>query len=458
MGVSGVAVAGPQAELPKNLPAYGADEAIPALDIAKRQLPNGLEVWVLPRNGIPRVDLTLAIKDAGYSADAVGANGFAAILAGLLAEGTASHDSKGIAELAQSLGGGVGASASNDGISVGAYALASNADSIAALLAEVARSPSFPDGEVALAKANALQGLKVSEAQPNTRAVRALLTAVHGDHPYARTMPTEVSIDSVTVAALKSEYARRFRPDRGLLVITGKITPEQGFALANKHFGSWKNTGSAVSTLAAAPSKLPVTKAILQRDGSVQSAIMMGYPSISATSADYVPLQLASTVLGGGFSSRVNQNLREDKGYTYGASAGLGAFAHGGRVQAGAQVRNAVTGDSIKEFFGEFNRLATEPVPATELIDTKRYVAGGYLITNQMQSAVARSLANNWLAGQTSDAFANYVPNIRKVSAEQIQSMARKYWDPSKMSIIVVGDSKEVEQQLNRFGSFEVRK
>ena len=325
------------------------------------------------------------------------------------------------------------------------------------LLKRIARSPSFPEDEVALAKANALQALKVSEAQPNTRASRALLAAVHGDHPYARSMPTEASLNAVTVAALKSEYARRFRPDHSLLVITGKVTPEEGFALASKHFGSWQNVGTSTVRVPEAAAEMPVVKSILQRDGSVQSAILMGYPSIDAASADYVPMQLASTVLGGGFSSRVNQNLREAKGYTYGASASLGAFRYGGRVQAGAQVRNEVTGAAIKEFFSEFKRLASEPVPATELTDTKRYVAGGYLIGNQMQASVARSLANYWLMGLSSDAYANYVPAIRAVSAGQIQDMARKYWDPAKMSIIIVGDSAAVNPQLSEFGAFETK-
>ena len=454
LSFAGAAFAGPQAALPKDLPAYGADEAMPQLNIAKKTLPNGLEVWVLPRNGIPRVDMSLALKDAGFAADVLGANGFATVLAGMLTEGTTKRDSKGIAEAAQALGGSVGAGAGNDGITLYANALASNSDAIAALMAEVARAPSFPEDEVKLAKANALQALKVSEAQPNSRASRALLAATFGDHPYARSMPTEASINAVTRAALQSEYARRFRPDHGLLVITGRVTPEQGFALAQKHFGDWKNAGGPAVSVPDSPSSMPITKSILQRDGSVQSAILMGYPSIAATSADFIPMQLASTVLGGGFSSRVNQNLREDKGYTYGASAALGAFRHGGRVQAGAQVRNEVTGASVKEFFNEFNRLANEPVPATELTDTKRYVAGGYLITNQMQSAVASSLANYWLRGQTSEAFADYVPKIRAVTADQVQAMARKYWDPSKMSIIVVGDSKAVGPQLKEFGDF----
>ena len=196
---------------------------------------------------------------------------------------------------------------------------------------------------------------------------------------------------------------------------------------------------------------------LIQRDGSVQSTIRIGSPAIAATDADYVPMQLAGTVLGGGFSSRVNQNLREDKGYTYGASAGLQVSRVGGRVQAGADVRNEVTGAALKEFFGEFERLGNEPVPAQELEDTKRYVAGGYLISNQLQGTVAATLANNWLIGLPSEFLGEYVPKIRQVDAAQVQAMARKYYDPKQQSIIVVGDGKAVAEQLKPYGKFEPR-
>jgi zinc protease len=165
-------------------------------------------------------------------------------------------------------------------------------------------------------------------------------------------------------------------------------------------------------------------------------------------------MQLAGTVLGGGFSSRVNQNLREDKGYTYGASAGLSAARNGGRVQAGADVRNEVTGAALTEFFKEFERLGSEPVPARELEDTKRYLAGGYLITNQLQAAVAGSLANNWVVGLPADFLGRYVPMIRKVDAAQVQAMARKYYAPADQSIVVVGDGGAIEAQLAPFGTF----
>lgn len=455
VALSGAAFAGPSAPLPKDLPPYAPDKPLPVPQIEKKTLANGLEVWVVPRDGMPRVDFVLALRNAGFAADGASTPGFASLLAGLLSEGTAERDSRAVAETAQQYGGSVGAGAGNDGITVYADALASNAAPMLELLAEVARTPSFPDNEVKLAQANALQALKAAEAQPAFKANRALLAATYGDHPYARTQQTEASIMAVTPALLRQEHARRFHPDRALLVVTGRVAPAEAFKLAEAAFGDWKSVGEEAPETPAARREAKPAHVLIQRDGSVQSTLRIGRPAIPATDPDYVPMQLAGTVLGGGFSSRVNQNLREDKGYTYGASAGQSASRAGGRVQAGADVRNEVTGASLEQFFHEFKRLADEPVPARELDDTKRYVAGGYLISNQLQGSVAATLASNWLAGLPSDFLAGYVPRIRQVDAAQVQAMARKYFDPKDQSIVVVGDGKAIAEQLEPYGEFK---
>lgn len=452
--VAGAAQAGHDAPLPKDLPPFAADKPLPVADIVQRTLANGLQVWVVPRDGVPRVDYVLAMRGAGNAADAADASGFAAMLAGMLVEGTAARDSRAIAEAAQGFGGSIGADAGTDAISVNAHALPSHAGAMLELLAEVVRHPTFPEGEVRLQQANALQGLKASEAQPGFRATRALLAATYGDHPYARVQPSEGGIAAATPEALRTAHATRFRPDRGLLVIAGRISPDDAMRMAEQALGDWKNEGSPLPATAPARREAPPVRVLLQRDGSVQSTIRLGRPAIPATDPDYVPLQLASTVLGGGFSSRVNQNLREDKGYTYGASAYQAPSRQGGRLQAGADVRNEVTAAAIAEFFGEFERLARDPVPAQELEDTKRYVAGGYLISNQMQGAVANTLANYWVNGLPATFLGEYVPKIRAVDASQVQAMARRYWVPKDQSIIVVGDGKAIATQLSAYGEF----
>ncbi len=445
------------APMPKDLPAYAADKPLPVPEIAKQTLANGLTVWVVPRDGVPRVDYVLAFKGAGLAADDASMPGFASTLAYMLNEGTDKHDSKAIAEAAQSYGGSVGASDGNDGLTISANALTTHAEPMLGLLAEVARSANFPEKEIALAKANALQGLKAAEAQPGFRAERAILAAVYGDHPYARTQDTEAAINAITRDKLLAAYRQRLRPEQALLIVTGRIGKDAAFKLAEKHFGDWKVEGkAAVATVAAAKTAKPAFVHV-DRAGSVQSAVRIGRPAIPATDPDYIALRMTSTILGGGFSSRLMQNLREDKGYTYGAGVGYRAQTAGGALVASADVRNEVTGAAISEFFAEYKRIGTELVSERELDMNKRYVAGGYLISNQLQAAVAATLANNWLIGLPPEFLGEFVPKIRQIDAKQVQAIGKKYFAPEQQSIVVVGDATVVAQ-LKDYGKFATAK
>jgi zinc protease len=443
-------------KLPAAMPAYGKDKPIPAPKIAKTTLANGLQVWVVERDGVPRVDYVLAVRGAGYSADDKDHPGFANLMAGLLNEGSTRRDSRAIAEAAQGMGGSVAATTNVDGMLVLANAVTSRAGDMMGLLAEVTRLPAFPEKEVALAKANALQSLKVQEATPGFRAERAIAKAVYGDHPYGRVQPTAESISSSTDTMLRAEHARRFRPDQTLLVITGRIKQADAMALAQRAFGDWKSEGAPLPATPAAPASAKPQRILLERGGSVQSTIRLGSPGIAASTADFVPMRLASTIVGGGFSSRVNLNLREEKGYTYGASAGARVNREGGSIIGGADVRNAVSGAALTEFFNEYKRLGSELVPDAEMAMNKRYVAGGYLLSNQMQRAVASTLASNWLIGLPAEFLGQYVPLIQKVTPEQVRGIGKKYFAPENQSIVVVGDKAQVGEQLKAFGDFTV--
>ncbi|UOD30350.1 insulinase family protein [Massilia violaceinigra] len=439
------------------LPPYGKDKPIPAPKIVKKTLANGLQVWVVPRQGLPRVDYVLAVRGAGLAADDRKLPGFANLMAGLLNEGSTRRDSRAIAETAQGLGGEVGAGASHDGVVVSANALTSNAGPMLDLLAEVARMPAFPPQEVELGKGNALEGLKVSETSPGFRAERALNKVVFGEHPYGNTSPSVESISAVTPELLRAEHGKRFRPDRSLLVITGRIDEAEALKLATAAFGDWKAEGAALPETPGASLAAKPVRIILQRDGSVQSTMRLGSPGMAASASDFVPLRLTSTILGGGFSSRVNLNLREEKGYTYGASAGARIFRSGGSIVGGADVRNEVTGEALKEYLHEYTRIGTELVPEAEMSMNKRYVAGGYLISNQMQAAVARTLANNWLIGLPPEFLGQYVPLIQKVTPQQVREMGKKYFAPELQSVVVVGDNAAVAEQLKKYGEFTVQ-
>ena len=441
------------APLPKNLPAYGPVRSLPPLQIAQKTLPNGLTVWVLPRNdGPPKVHFVLAVR-GGLAADDFQHPGFAQLLAQLMQEGTTLRSSRRVAEDLQSYGAQIDSEAGNDGIVLSASGLASNSAKLITLLSEIALQPAFAPDEVDLAKLNAVQALQVSEAEPDYLAQRALAKLVYGHHPYGHTFATQAAILSVTPDMLQAEHARRFRPDSALLVIGGRIEKDAAFELAERVFGDWRADGRPLPAIAAAPSMRPAARAFVAREGSVQSAIRIGRPAIATDSPDYFPLTLANAVLGQGFSSRLNQNLREDKGYTYGAGSVLGAQRAGGSIVASASVRNEVTGAAIGEVVKEFARLGKQLVPDAELTQTKRYMAGGYLLLNQSLGNVIGTLADFWLVGLPPNTLSDYVPKIQAVNAAQVQAMGRKYFAPESQSIVVVGDA-QVRAQLKPYGVF----
>ena len=451
------AVAAAPTAFPKGMPGFGADPALPALKITRSRLPNGLEVWVVPRTGLPRVDAVLAVRSAGTAADGPGQAGFTALLADLLSEGTQQRDARTLAQDVQALGGSLSASAAADGITLGAQALASQAGPLLQLLAEVARQPAFAEEEVKLAQGNALQALKASGAQPGFRAEGAMARALYGEHAYGRGQPTEAGIAAATPAALRQAHAQRFRPERALLVIAGRITAAQGQALTRTAFGGWKASGEAALATPAAPRQAAPARLLLERPGSVQATLRLGRLSEPASGPDLVPLRVATAVLGDGFTSRINMNLREDKGYTYGASLRARALREGGALVGGADVRNEVTGAALTEFQSEFKRMANTPVPPRELQQTKRYLAGSYLVGLQTQDAVAGALARNWMVGLPATHVVDYVAQVRAVTAPQVQTVAKKYFVPEAYSIVVVGDPA-VAPQLLPFGKFEAKK
>lgn len=443
----------PPTELPAGLPDYGPDRPLPELGLVEHRLDNGLTVWVLPRaGGLPRVDYVLAVR-GGLASDPAQLPGMSNLLAGLLREGTATRSSVQIAESLQRLGASLGASASSDGLLVSASGLSASAEPLAELFADVVRNPAFPDNEVQLAKTNALQGLKAAQAQPAYQANRAMGRVLFGDHPYGNTLPTEAAIEATDIAGLKAAHAARFRPEQALLVVAGPVTPDAAKALAQRMFGDWQGSGQPIADVPAPAYPQAPQFVLVPREGSVQSAVRIGRPAFDADDERAIPAALANTILGGGFDSRLMRNLREDKGYTYGAGSSFGLRARGGAFQAQADVRNEVTGAAIGEFLKEFEQMRAQAVSADELQRAKRYTAGTYLFQNQLQYAVASALAGNWLLGRPADYLSSYVGKVNEVTAAQVQSVAREFFDPKRQSIVVVGDAA-VAEQLKAHGTF----
>jgi predicted Zn-dependent peptidase len=443
--------------LPKDLPAYGPEKPLPTPQIQQRTLPNGLTVWVVPREGLPKVNLELAVL-GGTAADDPKTPAISAMMTRLLDEGTATLSSRQIAEKLQSIGGDYGAGADADAIVIRASALASHAPELFDLVADTALHPSFPPKEVALAQANAMQELKVQESSPAWQAQRAFDHAAFGSHPYSRDSLNEASVQASTPEALRALHAARFQPDRALLVIVGRVDAGQAFQLASDRFGGWKSDGSKLAATAPAPSEPAAKRLIVPREGAVQSNIRYGRPVVAASNPDFIPLTVADTILGGGFTSRITQDIREDKGYSYSPFSSFDARRAGGSAFARVDVRNEVTGATLAELAKLYDSMATQAPSEEELTGAKRLVGGIYLLRNQIQGALTATLAGYWIDGLPPDFLGRYVAEANEVSAAQVQAMGRKYFASKDQSIVVVGDPKAIDAQLKPFGRFETYK
>ena len=455
---SGAALAKQPPVMPKGMPAYGPDRPLPAPNIVTEKLPNGLTVWIVRRPGFPKVEATVAVR-GGNASDPADLPGVSDVLASALKEGTAKRTSRQIAEQMQAIGGTIDASAGTDAVFIDADALASGAATLVEIMADVAQNPSFPKDEVDLVKANALEDLKEKASRPEYAVEKALYAAVYGEHPYHVTGPTEATVEKVTPELLKADHARRFRPDRALLVVVGAVDPAALEAVIGKAFGGWKATGAAPAEVPAAPPARDArTIVVVDRPGSVQSEIRVGRPTMRPSDPDYHAMVVANTIFGGAFSSRLTDNIREDKGYTYSPGSGNIARQHGGLLRVRAAVRTDVTAGTLLEIFYELDRMGATLPTDEELSRAKRYQTGLYLLTNSLNNAIVRTLATSWVNGLPPTSLAEFVPKVNAVTGADVEAVGRKYMTSLTQTVAIGGDAATIVPDVAQFGTANVVK
>jgi predicted Zn-dependent peptidase len=443
--------------LPKELPAYGAERPIPALNITQHTLPNGLTVWFLNRPGFPKVSSYLVIR-GGNAHDPASQQGLTGLMAGLLTEGTSTRSSQQIAEELQAIGGELNAMAGPDALFIQGSCLSNGLSEFINLMADVTRHPTFPGNEVELTKANTLQGLQAQEAQPSFQANRAFNAAIFGKHPYQFVSITPEVVKAVTPEALRALHGSRFQPSQALLVLSGDVHEAAALKLVTTAFGDWKGTTDKLQALPEAPTTSAHQFLLLPRPNSVQATLRVGRPVIAATHADYIPMQLANVILGGSFDSRITKNIREDKGYTYSPGARAAGLQHGGSYSVRADVRTEVTAASLMEIFYELDRMGTTSVGDDELLRAKRFMGGNYLFQNQMLRALTGTLATYWVNGLKPEALTEFIPKVNAVSADEVRRIGRTYFASKDQTIVVVGDEAKAKAELEQFGTVQVLK
>jgi zinc protease len=413
-------------------------------------LSNGLTLVVVEDNRLPLVSYRLAFR-VGGAFDPPPLPGLIDLLAGLLPEGTTSRTSKEIAEEIARMGASLSAGANSDYTIVAASALSQFNDPVMDLLAEVALEPSFPENEVALAKQNTKESLRQQRAQPSFLASEMVSRVMFGEHPYSVVAPTTESIDRMSRDEFVRFHRSKIVPNNAVFIVVGDIRYEDILKRVESLFSTWEKGEELVADFPAPPVRSKRTAYLVDRPGSAQSNIVIANSGIPRTSPDYFPLMLMHTVLGATASSRLFMNLREDKGYTYGAYSNLDARRSGGTFRTTAEVRTQVTGDSLKEFFYELDRIRNTPVSEKEIADAKSYLTGVFPIRLETQEGLTDQLVQIKMLNLPNEYLERYRDRVQAVTIEEIRRVAEKYVRPDEAALIVVGDGISVLNQIKPY-------
>lgn len=422
--------------------------ALPKLE--RRKLSNGLEVLVVQHHELPVVNMNLVIKTGG-TADPADRAGLASFAAGLVDEGTATRSSQDIANQLGAIGANLFTGSDWDSSNVSMLTLTRQLDPALDIFADVVMNPAFPDSELKLQQRQRIGQLLQQRDNANAIAATVFSRVLYpGEHPYGHTLlGNETSVKAMSGDDVKKFYQTYYRPNNSALIVVGDVTPDAIVAKLEKALGGWKAAEVPSVNVARGPEREAGTIYLVDKPGAAQSVITIGQVAVDRGSPDYFPLQVMNTMLGGQFVSRVNLNLREDKGYTYGARTQFDYRRGAGPFLASAGVQTAVTKESVMEFMKELRGIRGEiPVTEKELAYNKQSLTGGYPRGFETPAQIAGRLSDVVIYGLPDTYFNDYAAKVNAVTLADIQRVANKYLDPSKMAILVVGDRKTIEAGL----------
>lgn len=409
-------------------------------------LANGLKVFVVENHKLPRISWRLFIDIPSFMENE--SVGYAQMAGALLATGTKNKTKAEIDEARDF----IGASLSTNAGGLFAASLTKHKDALLNLVSDVLYNPAFPEEEFEKLKKQTLSGLAAGKDDPGTIAGNVSQVLRYGkDHPYGE-LQTEETVENITLDQCRKFYQKYFKPNISYLIIVGDITPDEAKRSAEKYFGKWQK-GTVDKPSFETPERPGEAKvAFVNKTGAVQSTIRVTYPvDLKPGSADAIKARVMNTLFGGFFRSRLNDNLREDKAYTYGVSSTLSPNRLVGYLAAGGDVRNEVTDSAIVEFLYEMNRLREEPVSAEELSLVKSVITGQFARQLESPQTIANYALNIARYNLPQDYYKTYLEELNSVTAEDIMAMAKKYLTPDNAYILVVGNKGEVAEKLEKF-------
>jgi len=421
------------------------------------KLGNGLQVIVLENHKLPTFTMQMVILSGGLN-DPADQPCAAQYTAAMLKEGTKTRPGKQVAEAIESLGASINANSglSSPTSSITSGGLTENFDQIMELFADVILNPSFPADDLNKLKTRAAAQLRFQRSQPEFLANEMFSKVMYGAHPASRVAPTPAQIQSLTPETLKQFHATYYKPNNAIFAIVGDVKPAEIVAKLEKTFGPWRRGDVPAPDLPKVNEPGASKIYLIDRPGSEQTNLILGNLAIERNDPDYYALDVMNQVLGGGASARLFLNLREDKGYTYGAYSGFTAAKYRGVFRATTEVQTGVTKGSMDELIYEFKRIRDEKAPPDEFDRAKRTIVGSFALQLESPQSLLADIITQKIYNLPADYWDTYPQKIAAVTADDVQRVAKKYLDLAKLQIIAVGDAKQITDVMKQFGGVEL--
>ncbi len=437
-------------------PAPGPLRSFAFPEFFRERLAADLELCFLPRAGVPLAFLELLLP-RGADGEAFGARGLATLTASMLDEGTQRRSSQEIAAAMEGLGSQLNTTADWDGTYLSATVGTEDLERGVDLLAEVALEPTFPEREIDRLRRQRLAELQRRSVQPDFVAARELARAIYGDHVYGDTLLGDASsVAAVTRGSVASWYEGKLRPAGRILIAVGDFEPDLLRTLARARLVGADPTSTTPPHLSVPPVN-GLRVLIVDRAEASQTELRLGQTGLPVGHPDRVPLHVANTLLGGSFMSRINLNLREGLGITYGAYSRLSTRRGPGPFVIGAAVDSPAVGRAVREIVGELVRLREEPAPAAEVADATSYLIGTFPYTVQTLDGLAGRIEELVLHGLPDDYFRRLPEELAAIDAATVQRAAAAHLHPERLAVVAVGPARELAPQLGNLGELTVR-
>lgn len=414
------------------------------LTVTEKITDNGLRIIVVRKPGVPLVELRLRLP---FSSARASHPARSALLSDAMLSGAAQFDRAGLAAAVQALGGDLSVGVDADRLMISGNVLATNLRPLLALLATVLTNASYPDADVCTERDRLVEKLTIARSRAGVVAGEALAHRMWGEHPYALDLPSADAVATATPAQVRKLHADLVRPSRAVLIVVGDISPNRVLDQVQAELAGW--TGSAPrGRVPALPDAQPGPLLLLDRPDSVQSSVRMGAAAVARTDERYPALQLANLIFGGCFSSRWTENIREDKGYTYGPHSRIDHNVLGSSLMFDVEVATEVTGPALLETMYELGRIASLPVTPAEVDSVRQYAIGTLALSTATQAGLASTLSALAAFGLGLEWVLEHPRRLAALDVDDVSAAAAEFFAPSRLASVVVGDARTIAAPL----------